>query len=148
MKDVKVSDTHNYAIVGHAHDGKTSLGEAILHGVGATPALGSVAAGTTAALGDRSLTIPEAGNGVPDLLDEARFELEWLLKMQVPDGKPLAGMAHHKMHDSKWTELGTPPVNRDELLRHLDGALARADSLRLDFAVASLRRVRTEALRQ
>jgi elongation factor G len=47
MKDVKVSDTHNYAIVGHAHDGKTSLGEAILHAVGATSALGSVAAGTT-----------------------------------------------------------------------------------------------------
>ena len=34
MKDVKVSDTHNYAIVGHAHDGKTSLGEAILHATG------------------------------------------------------------------------------------------------------------------
>jgi elongation factor G len=47
MKDVKVSDTHNYAIVGHAHDGKTSLGEAILHVAGATHTLGSVAAGTT-----------------------------------------------------------------------------------------------------
>ena len=46
MKDIKVSDTHNYAIVGHAHDGKTSLGEAILHTTGATQALGSVAAGT------------------------------------------------------------------------------------------------------
>jgi len=47
MKDVKVSDTHNYAIVGHAHDGKTSLGEAILHAAGATHSLGSVASGTT-----------------------------------------------------------------------------------------------------
>ena len=47
MKDIKVSDTHNYAIVGHAHDGKTSLGEAILHAAGATHALGSVAAGTS-----------------------------------------------------------------------------------------------------
>src|SRR5262245_27473413 len=47
MKDVKVSDTHNFAIVGHAHDGKTSLGEAILHAAGATHALGSVAAGTS-----------------------------------------------------------------------------------------------------
>jgi elongation factor G len=47
MKDIKVSDTHNYAIVGHAHDGKTSLGEAILHVAGATHTLGSVAAGTT-----------------------------------------------------------------------------------------------------
>jgi elongation factor G len=47
MKDIKVSDTHNYAIVGHAHDGKTSLGEAILHAAGATHGLGSVAAGTS-----------------------------------------------------------------------------------------------------
>lgn len=30
--------------------------------------------------------IPESGNGVPDLLDEARYELEWMLKMQRTDG--------------------------------------------------------------
>jgi len=28
------------------------------------------------------LNIPESGNGVPDLLDEVRFELEWFLEMQ------------------------------------------------------------------
>ena len=28
---------------------------------------------------------PDSGNGVPDILDEARYELEWLLKMQDPD---------------------------------------------------------------
>jgi endoglucanase len=60
-------------------------------------------------VGDKSMAIPEAGNGVPDLLDEARFELEFLLKMQVPEGKPLAGMVHHKIHDKNWTELGTAP---------------------------------------
>ncbi len=32
------------------------------------------------------LDIPESGNSVPDILDEARFELEWLLKMQKEDG--------------------------------------------------------------
>ena len=26
--------------------------------------------------------IPESGNGIPDILDEARYEVEWLLKMQ------------------------------------------------------------------
>ena len=26
--------------------------------------------------------IPESGNGIPDILDEARWELEWILKMQ------------------------------------------------------------------
>jgi endoglucanase len=30
--------------------------------------------------------IPEAGNGVPDLLDEARWGLEWLLSVQDPGG--------------------------------------------------------------
>ncbi|MBQ9120190.1 MAG: glycoside hydrolase family 9 protein [Lachnospiraceae bacterium] len=33
-----------------------------------------------------ALNIPESGNGVPDLLNECRYELEWLLKMQLPDG--------------------------------------------------------------
>ncbi|WP_457565449.1 glycoside hydrolase family 9 protein [Caldithrix abyssi] len=28
------------------------------------------------------LNIPESGNGIPDLLDEARYELQWLLTMQ------------------------------------------------------------------
>ena len=35
---------------------------------------------------DNFLDIPESGNGVPDLLDEARVELDWLLQMQAPDG--------------------------------------------------------------
>lgn len=30
--------------------------------------------------------IPESGNGVPDILNECRFGLEWLLKMQTRDG--------------------------------------------------------------
>lgn len=30
--------------------------------------------------------IPESGNGVSDLLDEVRYELEWMLTMQGPDG--------------------------------------------------------------
>jgi elongation factor G len=47
MKDVKVGDTHNYALIGHSGDGKTSLGEAILHTVGATETLGSVSEGTS-----------------------------------------------------------------------------------------------------
>ncbi|NPU96059.1 MAG: hypothetical protein HPY51_02440 [Candidatus Omnitrophica bacterium] len=35
---------------------------------------------------DSSLTIPESGNGRSDLLDEIRWELEWLLKMQEESG--------------------------------------------------------------
>ena len=32
-----------------------------------------------------------------------------MLKMQVPDGKPKAGMVHHKIHDKEWTALGIAP---------------------------------------
>jgi len=60
-------------------------------------------------LRDGTLAIPESGNKVPDILDEARWELEFLLKMQVPDGQPLAGMAHHKIHDAQWTGLPLLP---------------------------------------
>ena len=33
--------------------------------------------------------IPESGNGIPDLLDEVKWELDWLLKMQLSDGSCL-----------------------------------------------------------
>ncbi|SBT37878.1 glycoside hydrolase family 9 protein [Micromonospora auratinigra] len=66
-------------------------------------------AGGGAALGDATLRVPERGNKVPDILDEARWELEFLLRMQVPAGQPLAGMAHHKIHDRNWTGLPLAP---------------------------------------
>jgi endoglucanase len=87
---------------------------------------------------DGSQRIPEAGNHVPDLLDEARWEMEFLLKMQVPQGTHLrlpagvkrdtpglqfsdvdaSGMAHHKVADEHWTSLPTRP-DRDPLTRYL-----------------------------
>ncbi|MGK5522255.1 glycoside hydrolase family 9 protein [Micromonospora sp. URMC 107] len=71
-------------------------------------------AGHGAALGDSTLRVPERGNGVPDVLDEARWELEFLLRMQVPAGEPLAGMAHHKIHDRNWTGLPLAPHDDPE----------------------------------
>ncbi|GAA0670827.1 glycoside hydrolase family 9 protein [Kitasatospora atroaurantiaca] len=70
--------------------------------------------GGDAALGDSTLKVPERGNGVPDVLDEARWELEFMLRMQVPADKPLAGMAFHKMHDAQWTALPTRPELDDQ----------------------------------
>ncbi len=35
---------------------------------------------------DGSWNIPESGNGIPDLLDECKWELDWLRAMQAPDG--------------------------------------------------------------
>jgi len=37
-------------------------------------------------LKDISLKIPESGNGTPDILNETRWNLEWMLKMQDDDG--------------------------------------------------------------
>ena len=68
------------------------------------------------ALGDGTLRIPESGNGVPDILDEARWELEWILRMQVPAGSgdpgiaPYAGMAFMKVQDAEWTGLPLAPA--------------------------------------
>ncbi|MFC0105436.1 glycoside hydrolase family 9 protein [Kibdelosporangium aridum] len=70
------------------------------------------------ALGDGKLRVPERGNGLPDILDEARWELDFLLRMQVPAGKPYAGMAHHKIHDNEWTGLPQLP-HLDPKLREL-----------------------------
>jgi endoglucanase len=39
-----------------------------------------------AKLKDIALKIPESGNGTPDILNEARWNLEWMLKMQDADG--------------------------------------------------------------
>ena len=33
-----------------------------------------------------NFNIPESGNGIPDLIDELRFELDWLQRMQDSDG--------------------------------------------------------------
>ncbi|WP_443076803.1 glycoside hydrolase family 9 protein [Streptomyces sp. TRM 70361] len=60
-------------------------------------------------LGDGKLRVPERGNGVPDILDEARWQLDFLMKMMVPEGEELAGMAHHKIHDREWTGLPLLP---------------------------------------
>ena len=59
---------------------------------------------------DGTMQIPENSNGYPDLLDEARYEMEWMLKMIVQDGE-CKDMVYHKVHDFKWTPLGLSPEN-------------------------------------
>lgn len=91
------------------------------------------------ALGDGSLRVPEHGNGVPDILDEARWQLDFLLAMQVPEGEELAGMAHHKLHDANWTGLPLLP-HRDAELRQLH-APSTAATLNLAAAGAQAARL-------
>jgi len=58
---------------------------------------------------DGSMLIPEKGNGIPDMLDETKWEMDFILKMQIPEGYPNAGMVQHKMNDERWTMLGLAP---------------------------------------
>lgn len=48
--------------------------------------------------------IPESGNSVPDILDEARYELDWLLKMQ--DEK--SGGVYHKVTNQNFEDTIMP----------------------------------------
>ncbi|QEO10805.1 glycosyl hydrolase family 5 [Protaetiibacter larvae] len=72
-------------------------------------------AGRSDLLGDGALSIPESGNGIPDVLDEARWELDWMARMQVPDGQQYAGMVFHKVQDDGWTGLPTMPWESDKV---------------------------------
>ena len=53
---------------------------------------------------DGSFDIPESGNGISDLLDEVRWELDFLLKMQLPDGSVLS-----QLHSGSSASGGAPP---------------------------------------
>lgn len=50
--------------------------------------------------------IPESGNGIPDVLDEARVELEWMLKMQVADGSVM-----HKVSVTDFSAASPPSAD-------------------------------------
>jgi len=51
--------------------------------------------------------IPESGNGVPDILDEARVGVEWLLKMQDPE----SGGVYHEYTAKETTPMDIMPQN-------------------------------------
>lgn len=90
------------------------------------------------AFADRKVKIPEAGNRVNDLLDEARQGIEFMLSMQVPidtymflpkgrqrDGRPLklsqqpaGGMVHHKVSGRFWPG-STTMAHEDTQTRYL-----------------------------
>jgi endoglucanase len=85
------------------------------------------------------LAIPESGNRTPDLLDEARWELNFLLEMQVPAGETYAGMVHHKIHDAAWTGLPLLP-SQDPQPRELH-PVSTAATLNLAAVAAQAARI-------
>jgi len=69
---------------------------------------------------DGGMNIPEKSNGFPDILDEARWQTDFFMKMQVTSSEDssIAGMVHHKIHDFRWTALGMLP-HEDSQPRYL-----------------------------
>ena len=60
---------------------------------------------------DDELGIPESGNGIPDVLDEVKFELNWLFKMQAPDGG-----VYHKVTCANFPLFVMPGKETEELI--------------------------------
>jgi endoglucanase len=57
----------------------------------------------------QNLDIPESGNGIPDILDEIRYELEWMLKMQREDGA-----VYHKVNTIGFPGFIEPQDDNDQ----------------------------------
>jgi hypothetical protein len=63
---------------------------------------------------DGQLSIPESGNGVPDILDEVRWELDFYVRMQRPDGHFLSSIKGHN------GTVESPPSASDEMRVYFD----------------------------
>ena len=69
-----------------------------------------------------SVGIPESGNAVPDILDEARYELDWLLKMQNKEGG-----VYHKVTGLNFEGVVMPEDCHDTLYCLYPSKTATAD---------------------
>lgn len=56
--------------------------------------------------------IPESGNNVPDILDECRYELEWMLKMQDKE----SGGVYHKVTCANFPGSVLPEEETEQLI--------------------------------
>ncbi|MEI6894105.1 MAG: glycoside hydrolase family 9 protein [Colwellia sp.] len=97
---------------GHADAG--DYGGYVVNGGYYTWLLQHVYEANPSAYPDGSLLIPESSNGIPDILDEARIELDFIARMQVPqDFSPYPGMIHHKKSWQDWAPFPLAPVDDD-----------------------------------
>ncbi len=69
-----------------------------------------------------NLGIPESGNNIPDILDEVRYELEWMLKMQSESGG-----VYHKVTCENFPGYVMPEFEKDELIVTPVSTTATAD---------------------
>jgi endoglucanase len=69
--------------------------------------------------------IPESGNGVPDVLDEALYNIRWMLTMQDPND----GGVYHKCTNAAFDPMVRPGVTK--LPRYV---VQKGTAAALDFA--------------
>jgi endoglucanase len=67
--------------------------------------------------------IPESGNGIPDILDEVKYELDFLLMMQDSE----TGGVYHKITCANFPESVMPEEETDQLLLSPISTTATAD---------------------
>ncbi len=72
---------------------------------------------------DDAAGLPESGNSIPDVLDEVRHELEWLLKMQDAS----SGGVYHKVTCAAFPGFIMPQDETDELIVSPVSAAATGD---------------------
>ena len=69
-----------------------------------------------------SITGPDSGNGTADILDEAKYELDWMLKMQASDGG-----VYNKVLTTNLAEIITPDQDKQPLYVLSEETTATAD---------------------
>ncbi len=70
----------------------------------------------------KSLNIPESGNGTPDILNECRYELDWMLQMQAEDGS-----VYHKHTTQHHAAFVMPCEDTNQMLLLPPSSMAVAD---------------------
>lgn len=79
------------------------------------------------------LALPESQPGVSEILLEARWQMEFMLRLQIPDGEYVwvdaratgtemshpveidgGGLVHHKLHERQWLPLPLLPADADQ----------------------------------
>lgn len=88
MEARDITDRNNKLKVRNLSGGWFDAGDTSKYVTFAAPAVHQLltAYQTTPAVFTDDFNIPESGNGIPDLLDEVKWELDWLGRMQFPDG--------------------------------------------------------------
>ena len=69
-----------------------------------------------------NINLPESGNGMPDVLNECLYELEFLMQMQASDGG-----VYHKITTKRHADFIMPQEDHAELILYPVSSMATAD---------------------